>query len=262
MRHLFLNIAVAALLAIVAFGAEANNVYTPSNMDAVFNEPHPLADKMGTRWRPALPAGDTIIEQRRIGQGVRRAPAPVHGTMQPATGQTTATGTQQPAAARTDRQVGQFLSEIRIGALVHDRGLFSRHEETGIDANIEFLFASPQFLKIIWAPRPHIGVSTNTEGNTSQLYFGISYEFEFWRSWFAGFSLGGVIHDGDKAYGIRGGDSKELGCRALFRESLEFGYRFRGHHSLSAMIDHISNADICDKNEGLDNVGIRYGYRF
>ncbi len=261
MRHVFLNVAVAALLALIATGAEANSIYTLYNMDVFLNEPHPLANQKGTRWQPIQPAADPIMPQRRIDPGASQTPAPVFGTTAPAA-QPATTGTQQPAAAGADGPVDGILSEIRIGALVHDKGPFSRREEVGNDVNIEFLFASPQFLKIIWAPRPHIGVSINTEGNTSQLYFGLSYEFEFWRSWFAGFSLGGVIHDGDKAYGIRGGDSKELGCRAMFRESLEFGYRFRGHHSLSAMIDHISNADICDKNEGLDNVGIRYGYRF
>ena len=27
-------------------------------------------------------------------------------------------------------------------------------------------------------------------------------------------------------------------------------------------LDHISNANLCDQNEGLDTLGIRYGYRF
>ncbi|MGZ8955779.1 MAG: acyloxyacyl hydrolase [Methylovulum sp.] len=28
------------------------------------------------------------------------------------------------------------------------------------------------------------------------------------------------------------------------------------------MLDHISNAGLADPNEGMDNVGIRYGFRF
>ena len=158
--------------------------------------------------------------------------------------------------------MGGILSEIRIGALVHDKGPFSRREEVSNDFNIEFLFASPKFLEIIWSPRPHIGANINTEGDTSQVYLGLGYEFEFWRSWFAGFSLGGAVHDGKTDQGTGGGDSKELGCRILFRESIEFGYRFRGRHSLSAMLDHISNLKFCDTNESLENFGIRYGYRF
>ncbi|NQV21929.1 MAG: acyloxyacyl hydrolase [Rhodospirillales bacterium] len=28
------------------------------------------------------------------------------------------------------------------------------------------------------------------------------------------------------------------------------------------MLDHISNGDLKDENEGIDNFGVRYGYRF
>jgi hypothetical protein len=58
------------------------------------------------------------------------------------------------------------------------------------------------------------------------------------------------------------GGGNELGCRVLFRESLSVGVRFMKHHSLSVMVDHISNAGLCDHNDGLDTLGVRYGYRF
>ena len=173
----------------------------------------------------------------------------------------------QPATASTRQSalsglVREVISEVRVGALYHDKGPFSRREEKGYDVNIEFLFVSPKFLELIWAPRPHIGANINTSGDTSQLYMGLSYGFDLWGPFFAGFSFGGAIHNGKKEFGIRGGDAKELGCRTLFRESIEFGFRFRGQHSLSAMFDHISNIKICDKNESLENIGIRYGYSF
>ena len=70
----------------------------------------------------------------------------------------------------------------------------------------------------------------------------------------------GVVHDGRiKTNRI---DRKELGCRVLFRESIELGYRFGTRHAISAFLDHLSNANICDKNEGLESLGVRYGYRF
>lgn len=261
MRHAFLNVAVAALLALIATGAEAKSIYTLYNIDMFLFEPHPLANQMGTRWRPSLPAGDPIMPQRRIDQGASQAPAPVFRITAQAA-QPAATVTQQPAAAGADGRAGRILSEIRIGALVHDKGAFSRREEVSNDVNLELLFVSPEFLEIIGSPRPHLGVSVNTGGDTNQVYMGLGYEFEFLGSWFAGFSLGGAVHDGTKDYGTGAGDSKELGCRVLFRGSTEFGYRFRGHHSLSVMLDHISNIKFCDKNEGLESIGIRYGYRF
>ena len=153
-----------------------------------------------------------------------------------------------------------IISEIRLGALVHDEGPFSRNEEDGYDGNIEVLFVSPGFLDVVWAPRPHLGANINSTGDTSQVYAGLSWEWSFWDNWFAGFSLGGSVHDGElKTLRI---DRKELGCRLLFRESVEGGYRFNGRHGISLFLDHISNANICDQNEGLENYGIRYGYRF
>jgi lipid A 3-O-deacylase len=153
-----------------------------------------------------------------------------------------------------------IFSEVRVGAFIHDEGPFSRNEEGGYDANFEVLFVSPNFLDVIWAPRPHLGVNVNSDGDTSQAYLGLTWEWSFFGNWFAGFSLGGAIHDGKlETTQI---DRKELGCRVLFRESVEAGYRLDGRHSVSGYLDHISNANLCDRNEGLENFGLRYGYTF
>ena len=158
------------------------------------------------------------------------------------------------------RALGGILSEVRLGVLKHDFGPFSSSEEHGIDINFELLFAAPGFLDFIWSPRPHIGATINTDGDTNQVYFGLSWEFDLWRDVFAGFSFGGSVHDGETETDRT--DKKELGCRLLFRESLELGYRFGGRHAITAFLEHVSNANICDKNEGLENLGVRYGYRF
>ena len=47
------------------------------------------------------------------------------------------------------------LSEIRIGVLVHDQGPFSSHKEDGYDGYFDILFTSPDFLEVVWSPRPH-----------------------------------------------------------------------------------------------------------
>lgn len=156
--------------------------------------------------------------------------------------------------------LGGILSEVRVGVLKHDIGPFSRSEEEGIDGNIEFLFVSPRFLDVVWSPRPHVGMTINSGNDTNQAYFGLSWEFDVWRHLFAGFSFGGSVHDGETITDRT--DKKELGCRLLFRESLEAGWRFAGHHAVTAFFDHISNGRLCDKNEGLENLGVRYGYRF
>ena len=57
-------------------------------------------------------------------------------------------------------------------------------------------------------------------------------------------------------------DRKELGSRVLFYLAAELGYRINQRHSLAVRLDHMSNASIADNNEGLDTVGVVYGYQF
>jgi lipid A 3-O-deacylase len=126
-----------------------------------------------------------------------------------------------------------YVSELRFGILDHDPGLFGGDKESGVDINFEALFHSPEVFKYILSPQPHLGASINTVGDTSKLYFGLTW-----------------------------GNHKELGCTFNFREAASIGYRFTEQHSLSIMVDHISNASLCSENEGMETFGLRYGYKF
>jgi lipid A 3-O-deacylase len=186
------------------------------------------------------------------------------------------------AAPRDDGwKVSDVVSEVRAGLFAHDTGPFSARKEDGVDVNLELLFRSPGFLDIIWSPRPHLGVSVNSAGDTSQAYLGLTWEYAFAGRWFVEFGFGGMVHDGhlvgiDDDGVILG---KSLGCRVLFRGSLGVGYRFgeRMRHAVIAHFDHSSNAGLCEKNtwdgtaggrqdfvinEGLESAGLQYGYRF
>src|SRR5260370_3816846 len=79
-----------------------------------------------------------------------------------------------PALAQDDRDTrpGKIIDEMKFGLLAHDITLGERGIESGADLNGEVLFVSPGFLAIIGAPRPHLGVSINTNGNTDDAYFG------------------------------------------------------------------------------------------
>jgi len=161
-------------------------------------------------------------------------------------------------AASTPAVAG--LSELRFGVLAHDVDFLGHGKEDGADVNAELLFDSPAFLEAVWAPRPHAGVSVNTQGDTSQFYGGLTWTWEPVDRLFVDFSFGGAIHDGKLSYG--GYDRKELGSRVLFRESLSLGWRFDERNSLSVYFDHESNANLASSNEGLNNFGIRWGYKF
>ena len=212
------------------------------DLNILMHQPHPFA---GPQAQPAWPSllGPAPVARPAPGPAPRyrqRADAPSY-LGSPGDG---------PLSA---------LSEVRGGILAHDRGPFTNNEEGGADINLEVLFRSPDFLGSIGSPRPHLGFSVNTSGDTDQFYAGLTWEWQFWRRLFAGFSLGGAIHDGETETSRT--DQKELGCRVLFRGSLELGYRLTRRHGISLFYDQISNLDICDHNEGLETAGIRYGYR-
>ena len=257
---------VGAVAGICLVSGETRSGTTNYDLSFLLFQQHPFMTTALLRPVVAAPLPPSQIRARvRMPQPAIPSRAASRQAAQPnASERRPAIAPQLLAAAPPPRSGGAGLwgviSEIRLGALVHDEGPFTRNEEDGYDGNLEVLFVSPDFLDIVWGPRPHLGVTVNSSGDTSQAYMGLSWEWSFWDNWFAGFSLGGAVHDG-KLETLRT-DRKELGCRVLFRESVELGYRFGGGHGISGFLDHISNASICDHNEGLENFGIRYGYLF
>ena len=250
------TLAVAGGLLASASTATAGTAGAVYDMSILLNEPHPFArsgsglgePSGGAVIRPvsgvpqASPKRKTVSSERAV---------PIKGA---------AVSMSDKPARKPGTGLGGILSEARIGILVHDEGPFSRNKESGFDSNIEFLFTSPDFLKRIWSPRPHIGGIINSAGNTSQGYLGATWEWDFWQDFYFDFSLGGVLHTGEKE--TTDPEKKSLGCSILFRESLDLGYRISGPHSIMFHFDHISNAKLCSTNEGLETFGIRYGYHF
>ena len=57
-------------------------------------------------------------------------------------------------------------------------------------------------------------------------------------------------------------DKKALGSRILFHIPIEIGLRLDDRRSISVYFEHMSNAFLVDSNEGLDSIGVRYGYKF
>lgn len=166
------------------------------------------------------------------------------------------------AAAQTN-----LIDEVKIGGLAHDVGFLTHHVESGADVNVEILFTPPDVLSVIGSPRPHIGADINTAGNTSDGYFGLTWGVKPLQILFGGDdrvfangSLGGAIHDGYIDTGPT--DRKLLGSRILFRESAELGYQITPTISISALLDHISNADLGRHNAGITSAGGRLGFKF
>ncbi len=169
-----------------------------------------------------------------------------------------------PLPAVADDRV---IDEVKLGGLAHDVGFLTHHVETGPNVNLEVLFTSPDILKIIGSPRLHVGGDINTNGMTSNGYFGLTWSATLVQGVvnpndgiFISGSFGGAIQDGyiDTAPPGR----KRLGSRILFRESAELGYQITPVISVSAMLDHMSNADLGRHNAGITSVGGRIGFKF
>ena len=167
-----------------------------------------------------------------------------------------------PAAAQL-----KIVDEVKVGALAHDVGFLGRDIEDGAAINIEMLFTPPDLLRYIGSPRPHIGGEINTAGNTSYGYFGLTWGimliqnlFQSGDGIFGAGSLGGAVHDGYLTSAPP--DRKRLGSRILFRESLELGYQLNPAISVSAILDHISNANLAPRNAGITSAGARIGVKF
>lgn len=256
-------IQILSFLAVSSSGyAEAATSGAIYDMRRFLNETHPFEQTYTpaaapTPQRPApLPAAPQPALQP-LPQATAPPPRPTPSVAQATSRPAAAVPAAQPARGAAQ---GHFISELRGGLLAHDVGPFSHQKEDGVDVNAEILFTSPKFMELIWSPRPTIGATINTSGDTSQGYMGLTWEWDFWEQAYFSFFWGGAAHNGEKTANLP--DKKDLGCSVLFREGLDLGWRFAENQAVMVHFSHISNAKICDSNEGLETIGVRYGYRF
>lgn len=163
----------------------------------------------------------------------------------------------------------QLFDEVRAGVYAQSCCGIGSDKEQGAAINAEALFASPDFLSALGAPRPLVGATIATDSDaTSQIYAGLEWKLDVSPRWFVAASGGGVIHNGETdrfdpvADAGRVGSTVFYGCRALFRIAGDVGYRLTDRVSASFHWNHISNAGLCSENEGMDQIGGRIGLRF
>jgi lipid A 3-O-deacylase len=173
-----------------------------------------------------------------------------------------------PGAARAD---GGFLDELRLGVYEHDASVLGHQKEHGEDIGGELLFTSPSLLEIIWSPRPVIGVLVNTAGQTDQAYGGLTWTWDFLHNvlmngdgFYVEGTLGGGVNNGkiNVTDPYESQHEKSLGSNVLFREDIDLGYRFTPRWSVAISYNHISDADLAFRNEGLNDIGVRVGMKF
>jgi hypothetical protein len=151
-----------------------------------------------------------------------------------------------------------MIDEFRLGVMEPIDGP-SDDKYRSPDINLELLFGrfgqpyqSP-FWNNFLRPRLNVGGTISTDGGTSLAYTGLTWDVFIARRLFVEGSFGGAVHDGSDAV---------FGCSLNFRESGSVGLMLTERWDLMTTVDHMSNANLCDKNRGLTTVGMRLGRKF
>jgi lipid A 3-O-deacylase len=151
-----------------------------------------------------------------------------------------------------------FIHELRGGVLAHDIPIVAAGRyEYGIGLNAEIAF-SPSVTLFGGQIRPALGGTFATEGGTSLIYLDAKWEWMVDRLFF-GIGLGPAIQTGELQY-VNG--RKGLGSRVLFHVPVEVGFQMTQATRVSVYYEHVSNAFLAYPNPGMDNIGLRFAYRF
>ena len=169
-----------------------------------------------------------------------------------------------------DKTAKSFMNiyEVKQGVLAHDRGWFGKNREGfGPDYNFELMFNSPNILKKIGSPKPILGLTQTSTGGSSLYYGGITWDWNMSKNWFITGSTGIAYTNGltklPKGQVPTGDKKVQFGSKWLHRGAIELGWNFYGNDTISLMFSHVSHGSMLDeKNHGMDEFGIRYGYRF
>ncbi len=172
--------------------------------------------------------------------------------------------------------VAMLVGGAHLTAAAQDHPLFSEYRfsvlaadlepgggsDDGVALSIELLTPnhsqSYSFVENLLNPRFHVGGNFHTDDGVNQAYAGLTWDHYLTDSVFVESSFGGALHDGEtSAY-----SSDSYGCPVNFRESFSIGADITGAISVMASVDHMSNAGLCDQNQGLTNAGVRVGYRW
>jgi hypothetical protein len=155
-----------------------------------------------------------------------------------------------------------LFSEYRIGVLAADLEPGGGSDD-GVAVSLELLTpyrgdAQHSLIEHMLNPRFHVGALVHTDEGVNQAYAGLTWDYYFTSSLFIETSFGAAVHDGETA----SNSADSYGCTLNFRESISIGADVTESISIMATVDHMSNADLCDENQGLTNAGVRVGYRW
>ena len=135
--------------------------------------------------------------------------------------------------------------------------------EAGLNLHGELIFPKPTlfsaYLPDRLTPAPFAGLSAHLGHGTSFLYAGALWTLPLNERLFLEASLALAANNGRSE--PRQG-SAAMGCRGGFREEAGLGWRMDADWSALVMVEHFSNAHMCNHNRGLTNLGVMLGRTF
>ncbi|MCI5047696.1 MAG: acyloxyacyl hydrolase [Aquisalinus sp.] len=168
------------------------------------------------------------------------------------------------------------IEEFRIGIAKHDVELTGDDpRESGVNIQPQIVFTSPDFLSFIASPNPYLIASINSDGETNFAGGGLLYKRDFGQTdWFWELDGGLVYQDGrtDLPPPIEAAERERiLATEITFGSELQFhfvagvGKAVSDKWDIQAYFEHLSHGQILgdtEKNEGVENVGLKFGRRF
>ena len=167
------------------------------------------------------------------------------------------------------------IDEIHVGVMAHNICVLdckNADKEDGPNVEFQVSFDSPGFLNWAGSPQPYIMASVNTAGDTSFGGVGLEWRWDFADGWALEPGVGYVFHDGAVENPYPGGSPENvafsedhllLGSEDLFRTSIGLTRDFEGPWEGQVFFEHLSHGQIIGSghNQGVDQIGIRFGYQ-
>ncbi|MGJ3230932.1 MAG: outer membrane protein [Oceanicaulis sp.] len=165
----------------------------------------------------------------------------------------------------------QLVEELRVAVVAHD---VVDHAEDGPQIGLEALFKSPDFLEPIFSPRPYVYASISTQGYTDLFAAGLNWTGRPTDRWSIEGAFGLSYNDGvSDVVDLDPGDPVRietartralLGSEWLFHSRLGTDYALTERWAVGVYYEHFSHGQILGdgRNQALDEVGVRLGYRF
>jgi lipid A 3-O-deacylase len=180
------------------------------------------------------------------------------------------------AALMTAPAANAGVDEVHVGVMAHNICVINcdnADKEDGPNVEFQVSFDSPDFLRWAFSPQPYLMASVNTADATSFAGAGLEWRWDFADGWALEPGLGIVVHNGETNNPYANGTPEAevfndehvlLGSDALFRTSLGLTRQLSGPWEAQLFYEHLSHGQILasGRNQGLDEVGIRIGYRF